>query len=100
MDRARLENLLRDVQAGNTSVDDALGVLRDFPYETVGDFARLDTHRALRTGYPEVVFSQNKTPDQCAQIARRLRESAGCVLLTRANRTWPRPLLLLCPPAT
>jgi NCAIR mutase (PurE)-related protein len=70
------------------------------PYETVGDFARLDTHRALRTGYPEVVFSQNKTPDQCAQIARRLRESAGCVLLTRANPDVAQAVIAACRPAT
>jgi len=84
MDRARLENLLRDVRSGATGVADALDALRDFPYESVGDFARLDTHRALRTGHAEVVFCQNKTPDQCAQIAQRMRESAACVLLTRA----------------
>lgn len=85
MDRDRLAGLLRDVQTGATSVDAALDALRDFPYETVGDFARLDTHRALRTGHPEVVFSQGKTPKQCAAIAQRLRRDTDRpVLLTRA----------------
>lgn len=98
MDRIRLESLLRDVQSGTTNVPDALDALRDFPYESVGDFARLDTHRALRTGYPEVVFCQNKTPDQCAQIAERLRQSASCVLLTRAARDVARAVEAALPP--
>jgi NCAIR mutase (PurE)-related protein len=84
MDPSRLEALLRAVQAGSTSVDEAMGALRDFPYDDLG-FARLDTHRALRTGHPEVVFCQNKTPDQCAAIAERLAEGADRVLMTRAS---------------
>lgn len=85
MDTARLEALLRDVRAGATSVEDALGALRNFPYDDSLSFARLDTHRALRTGFPEVVFCQGKTPEQCAAIAVRLRQAASVVLLTRAS---------------
>ena len=84
MDTARLETLLRDVQRGATSVEGALGALRDFPYDDLG-FARLDTHRALRTGFPEVVFCQGKTTEQCVAIARRLSESADRILMTRAT---------------
>ncbi len=84
MDVARLENLLRGVQSGDTTVDAALNALRDFPYEDMG-FARLDTHRALRTGHPEVVFCQGKTTEQCVAIARRLTQTAERVLMTRAS---------------
>ena len=98
MDRVRLENLLRGVQAGTTGIEDALDALRDFPYENVGGFARLDTHRALRTGHPEVVFCQSKTPEQCAAIAGRLRETASCVLLTRADGEVARAVQAALPP--
>ncbi len=84
MDTARLERLLREVQSGASSVESAMDALRDFPYEDLG-FARLDTHRALRTGYPEVVFCQGKTVEQCVVIARRLSETADRILLTRAS---------------
>ena len=87
MDTARLERLLREVRDGTTSVENALGALRDFPYDDALGFARLDTHRALRTGYPEVVFCQGKTVDQCVAIARRLSETADRILLTRASPT-------------
>src|SRR5918998_1368801 len=85
MDTARLERLLREVRDGTTSVQGALDALRDFPYDDRLGFARLDTHRALRTGYPEVVFCQGKTVEQCVAIARRLSETADRVLLTRAG---------------
>jgi NCAIR mutase (PurE)-related protein len=84
MDTARLERLLREVRSGTASVESAMDALRDFPYEDMG-FARLDTHRALRTGYPEVVFCQGKTVEQCVAIARRLAETADRILLTRAS---------------
>jgi NCAIR mutase (PurE)-related protein len=85
VDTARLEQLLRDVESGRASVDSALQSLRNFPYDDTLGFARLDTHRALRTGFPEVVFGQGKTTEQCVAIVRRLRETESIVLLTRAN---------------
>ena len=56
MDRARLESLLNEVREGKTGIDEALGRLRDLPFEDLG-FAKLDHHRALRTGMPEVIFA-------------------------------------------
>jgi hypothetical protein len=85
MDRARLENLLRAVQSGETGVADAMESLRGFPYDDSLGYARLDTHRAVRTGHPEVVFCQGKTVGQCVAIAERLAEMAPVVLLTRAS---------------
>lgn len=84
MDTARLEALLRQVQSGDVTVESAMGSLRDFPYNDMG-FARLDTHRALRTGHPEVVFCQSKTTEQCVAIAQRLSETTDRILMTRAS---------------
>ena len=55
------------------------------PVEAVGDFAMLDHHRAIRQGFPEVVFGQNKRPEQVVAIARRLAERNDRVLVTRVS---------------
>ena len=85
MDTERLEDLLRRVRQGDVSVTDALDALRTLPYETVGDFARLDTHRAVRTGATEVVFCPGKSAGQVAQIVARLTAQSGRALATRAT---------------
>ena len=70
MDRSQIEALLSDVSAGSTSVAEALERLRNLPFEDLG-FAKLDHHRALRTGMPEVIFAESKTPAQVAAIFGR-----------------------------
>lgn len=90
--------MLRDVEAGRASVEDTLHSLRNFPYDDTLGYARLDTHRALRTGFPEVVFCQGKTTEQCVAIARRLRETESVVLLTRANHEVGNAVVTALPP--
>ncbi|WP_348262826.1 nickel pincer cofactor biosynthesis protein LarB [Telmatobacter sp. DSM 110680] len=85
MDRSQIEALLKDVQANQTSVPDALERLKDLPFEDLG-FAKLDHHRALRTGMPEVIFAAGKTPDQVARIFSHMAKAGGNVLATRASR--------------
>jgi len=85
MDIDRLALLLRGVQDGEVTIEDALASLRSLPYENVGDFALLDTHRAARTGMPEVVYCPGKTPQQTAEIVARLAERSSRVLATRAS---------------
>jgi hypothetical protein len=85
MDRAQIEALLNDVHSGSTSVGDALERLRNLPFEDLG-FAKVDHHRALRTGMPEVIFSERKTPGQVAAIFGRMAKAGGNVLATRASR--------------
>jgi NCAIR mutase (PurE)-related protein len=85
MDRAQIEALLTEVHEGQTSVGDALERLRTLPFEDIG-FAKLDHHRALRTGMPEVIFASGKTPAQVAQIFARMAKAGGNVLATRASR--------------
>jgi NCAIR mutase (PurE)-related protein len=84
MDRAQIESLLNEVRDGRTEVNDALARLRDMPFEDIG-FAKVDHHRALRTGMPEVIFSAGKTPAQVAQIFARMALHGGNVLATRAS---------------
>jgi pyridinium-3,5-biscarboxylic acid mononucleotide synthase len=85
MEEYQLRNLLEEVQSGTVGIDDALGRLRSLPFESVGDFATLDMHRALRCGFPEVVFGQGKTPQQVVQIVNRLAEQNERVLVTRVS---------------
>jgi len=84
MDRAQIETLLHDVREGRTAVDEALERLRDLPFEDIG-FAKVDHHRALRTGMPEVIFAAGKTPAQVGAIFARMAEHGGNVLATRAS---------------
>lgn len=83
MDKELIRDLLDKVQSGQVSVDRALEDLRALPYEDIG-FAKLDNHRAVRTGFPEVVFCQGKTTQQVVEILKRLSERSRCVLATRA----------------
>lgn len=85
MDIDRLSALLSGVQTGDVSVGDALENLRSLPYDSVGGFAELDTHRAVRTGMPEVVYCPGKSADQVAQIMARLSTHSDRVLATRAT---------------
>jgi NCAIR mutase (PurE)-related protein len=85
MDEYQIRSLLEDVHRGLIGIDDALGRLRSLPFEEVGNFAQLDHHRALRCGFPEVVFGQGKTPDQVVQIVKRLAVQSDRVLVTRVS---------------
>jgi NCAIR mutase (PurE)-related protein len=85
LDVERLVELLGRVRDGEVSLDVALDALRSLPYEEVGGFARLDHHRALRTGAPEIVYCPGKTPEQAAAIVVALARRSGRVLATRAT---------------
>jgi hypothetical protein len=85
MDRARIESLLNEVREGRMAVNDAVDRLKDLPFEDIG-FAKLDHHRALRTGMPEVIFASGKTAAQVATIFTRMAKAGGNVLATRATR--------------
>ncbi len=81
---AQLETLLADVAAGRLTPQVALSRLRHLPYEEL-PFARVDHHRALRQGQPEVIFCEGKTTDQVVGIAERLVVANDSFLGTRAN---------------
>ncbi len=84
MDQEQLRQLLEQVRAGALGIDAALGQLRHMPFEDLG-FAKIDHHRALRHGMPEVILAKGKTPEQVAEIATRLLDKAKNVLITRAD---------------
>jgi len=80
----QLEALLADVAAGRIAPVAALEKLRHLPFEDLA-FARIDHHRELRQGQPEVVFCEGKTPEQVVAICERLEAASGSFLGTRAN---------------
>jgi len=84
MDRARLEALLNEVREGRTEVTEALDRLRVFPFEDMG-FAKLDHHRPLRTGMPEVIFASGKSIEHVTAIFVRMAQAGGNVLATRVS---------------
>jgi NCAIR mutase (PurE)-related protein len=86
MDVGLLRDLLEDVKAGEVDVDAAMQRLRALPYEDVG-FAKLDNHRHLRNGVPEVVYCQGKTIPQIIEILKRLSVHSKCILATRAEKS-------------
>lgn len=90
MDRTDLTHLLAEVAAGHLSANDAAERLASLPFTDVtgpdGEtHARVDHHRALRCGFPEVIFCEGKTPDQVASAAREVLEHSEVVLATRAG---------------
>jgi len=79
-----LENILEEVRSGKQSVNAALESLKYFPYSDLG-FARIDHHREIRTGYPEIVYCAGKTVDQVREIFRVMSEHENNIFGTRAD---------------
>jgi NCAIR mutase (PurE)-related protein len=98
MDVDKLKLILAQVQAGQVDIEQALEHLRGLPYEDLG-YARLDTHRALRRGLPEVVYCQHKTFDQITGILERLWQHHDRVLGTRLDPEMAEALLERFPSA-
>ncbi len=84
MKRERVRALLEDVSAGRATIDQALAQLDSAPVESLG-FASIDHHRALRSGYPEVVFGEGKTVEQTLVICERLAATGDGFLVTRSS---------------
>ena len=91
MDPQQLKALLEDVRGGSLGVEAAMERLRHMPFEDLG-FAKVDHHRAIRHGMPEVVFGPGKTPEQIVAITERLAGQAPNVLVTRADQDSARRL--------
>ncbi len=84
MDEEQLRQLFEQVREGAVDVDSALHRMRHMPFEDLG-FAKIDHHRALRHGMPEVIFGKGKTAEQVIAIAGSLLENSKNVLITRAE---------------
>ncbi|MBV8829176.1 MAG: nickel pincer cofactor biosynthesis protein LarB [Acidobacteriaceae bacterium] len=96
MDAQQIQRLLEDVRDGEVTVDAALGTLRDLPFEDLG-FAKVDHHRAVRHGMPEVILGKGKTPDQVEGIAGALLAKSANVLLTRGTEDMASRIGALAP---
>ena len=99
MNQDQLRTLLLEVQQGAVAVPDALHRLRTLPYENLG-FASLDHHRALRQGFPEVIFCEGKTVSQVVAIAKTLLLKNNSLLATRVDPAVARALLRVSKRAT
>ncbi len=84
IEEARLKELLQRFKSDGLSLDDVAAELRDLPYEDLG-FAKVDHHRAVRKGFPEVIFGDGKSPEQIRSIAEALLKRSDRVLVTRAS---------------
>lgn len=98
MTNESLKKLLESVSTGETDVNSALGQLKDFEYKELG-FAKIDNHRQVRTGYPEVIFCEGKTPGQIAEIVSYMNTRESNILGTRASQEAFDAVKKLCPEA-
>lgn len=85
MNSRQIENLLQQVKDGKVNINDAVEKLRHLPFEDLG-FARIDHHRHIRCGFPEVIYSPGKSTDEIVQIFETLAKTGHNVLATRADK--------------
>lgn len=98
MNEQGLKKLLESLSKGEINVDQALKNLKDFEYKDL-DFAKIDNHRSIRTGYPEVIFCQGKTPEQVASIIKYMNTRDHNILGTRASSEVFEKVKQECPEA-
>jgi NCAIR mutase (PurE)-related protein len=82
MDFRKLEDLLKKVRSGRTSIQEAMAQLKSLPFEDLG-YARIDHHRSLRKGFPEVIWGEGKTSGQILSIMKQLKRKGQNILITR-----------------
>jgi hypothetical protein len=98
MNPDKLKNLLEDIQGGRITVEEGMTHLKDLSYLDLG-CAKLDTHRELRVGYPEVIYCPGKTTQQVVTIIRAMHEQGVNILATRANEALYEEIRRICPEA-
>lgn len=84
MDIDVIKKLLEDYKSGEVSIHDVLEKIRELPYKDIG-FAKVDSHRKIRCGFPEVIFCPGKTPEQVVKIAEHIIDGKNDLLATRAS---------------
>ena len=84
MNEEQIRKLLVDVSEGKTPIEDAVSSFRDMPFEDLG-YARVDHHRNLRCGFPEVIYCQGKNPADLTEIAASILSHSPWLLATRAD---------------
>jgi len=86
MEANQIRRLLEEVKEGKLTIEKALDKLRFLPYEELGTFAHIDHHRALRTGFPEVIFGQGKRKEEVVKIVKSMLKQKSNILITKASK--------------
>ncbi len=84
MNIRKLEDLLKNVKTGKTSIHEAMAQLKSLPFEDLG-YARVDHHRSLRKGFPEVIWGEGKSSSQIVSIMKQLKGKSQNILITRLD---------------
>ncbi|MGR3317735.1 MAG: nickel pincer cofactor biosynthesis protein LarB [Candidatus Anammoxibacter sp.] len=84
MDNESLKQLLKDVKKGKITIDKAVGQFKGMPFDDIG-FAKIDSHRHIRCGFPEAIFCEGKTTKQIVEIAGQMVKGKNNLIATRAN---------------
>lgn len=98
MNKVDIKKLLLDVKNGEIEVEAALEKIEDLPYKDLG-FAKIDNHRELRVGYPEVIYCEGKTVEQVKIIIEFMLTKENNILATRANEKMYEAVKAVCPEA-
>ena len=98
MNTKEVEKLLMDVKNGQTDIEEALEILKNFASTNLG-FARIDHHREMRTGYPEIIYCAGKTIEQVKEIFRVMSERENNVIGTRASKEMYEAIRSILPDA-
>lgn len=96
--KSQLEDILRGVQGGRLSAKEALRLLKDYPYQDL-NFAKIDHHRELRRGFPEIIYGLGKTDEQIVKIAGEITKKGCSLLITRVEPTTFRKIKKAIPRA-
>ena len=96
MNKEKLESLLKNMCSGKVSIDEAMIRLKSLPFEDLGH-SRVDHHRSLRKGFPEVIWGEGKTPEQILSIMKGLKENGQNILLTRLDEKKAKKIQKIFP---
>lgn len=98
MDTNDIKKLLQDIQSGSLSIEEGTERLKDLPYKDLG-YAKIDNHRELRVGYPEVIYCAGKTVEQVKGIVEFMLTNDNNILGTRATEEMFQAIKEVCPEA-
>ena len=98
MNKTDIKEMLEKVQKSEIQIEDAMKIIEDLPYKELG-FAKIDNHREIRTGYPEVIYAEGKTVEQVKKIVEFMLTRGNDILATRASLAMYEAVKLICPEA-
>lgn len=96
MNKTEIENLMQKVKNNEIEIETAVRMIEDLSFKELG-FARIDNHREMRVGYPEVIFCQVKTVEQVKTIIQFMLSKDNNILATHANEMMYKAVKTICP---